>query len=223
MDLLSAELSAETLAALQAHLTAAKLDEDNDVSEDFRLSQFWYDTKTGDALALEAMEHSNGGPIAFVSTPAAFKALKALHPERKNVFLFEYDHRFQDKYPDEFAFYDYNSPLDVDAKFHHFFDYVLVDPPYLNTNCMSKFADTMRLLSKKTEKRDGAKDVILTPNAFITASILRKDMKKDLGFTPSGFVPTFESKLSNHFLTYTNYTSKRFGPSTDDYSSDDEA
>ncbi|OQR95225.1 N(6)-adenine-specific DNA methyltransferase [Achlya hypogyna] len=220
MDLLSAELSAETLAALQAHLTAAKLEEDNDVSEDFRLSQFWYDAKTGDALALEAMDHSNGGPIAFVSTPAAFKALKALYPDRDNVYLFEYDYRFQDKYPDEFAFYDYNSPLEVDAKFHHFFDYVLVDPPYLNTNCMSKFAETMRLLSKNVDAKDGAKGIIRTPNAFITASVLRKDMFKELGFTPTGFVPTFESKLSNHFLTYTNYTSERFGPCTEDFGND---
>ncbi|OQS05162.1 peroxisomal multifunctional enzyme [Thraustotheca clavata] len=220
MDLLSSELSADTLAALQAHLAAAKLDEDNDVSEDFRLSQFWYDKKTGDALAMEAMEQSNGGPIAFVSTPAAYKALKAMYPERENVYLFEYDYRFQEKYPSEFAFYDYNSPLEIDAKFHHFFDYVLVDPPYLNTNCMSKFADTMRLLSKEVVKKDGAKDVIVSRNAFITAAVLRKDMFKELGFTPTGFIPSFESKLSNHFYTYTNYTSGRFGKCTENFSDD---
>ncbi|KAF0686353.1 Aste57867_21855 [Aphanomyces stellatus] len=219
MDLLlSSELSAETLAALQAHLAEAKLNEDNEVSEDFRLSQFWYDQRTGDELAEEAQEKSNGGPIAFVSTPAAFKALKALYPERKDVYLFEFDHRFEEKYPMEFAFYDYNTPVDIDVKFHHFFDYVLVDPPYLNTNCMSKFATTMRLLSKNVD----AQGVIHTPNAFITAQMLRQDIFKDLGFTPSGFVPTFESKLSNHFLTYTNYESDRFGPCTETFSDDEE-
>ena len=37
-------------------------------------------------------------------------------------------------------------------------------------------------------------------------------MKADLGFVPTGFYPTFESKLSNHLFTHTNYKSKRFGP-----------
>ncbi|CAK4611710.1 hypothetical protein LEN26_017847 [Aphanomyces euteiches] len=218
MDLLSAELSAETLAALQAHLATAKLNEESEVSEDFRLSQFWYDKKTGDALALEALEKSNGGPIAFVSTPAAFKALKAIEPDRKDVYLFEYDHRFEEKYPMEFVFYDYNTPLEIDAKFHHFFSYVLVDPPYLNVNCMSKFAQTMRWLSKDVDSQGR----IQTPNAFITAQMLRKDIYKDLGFIPSGFIPTFESKLSNQFLTYTNYTSERFGPCDEDFSDAEE-
>ena len=44
------------------------------------------------------------------------------------------------------------------------------------------------------------------------AQLLRKAMKADLGFTPTGFYPSFESKLSNQLLTYTNYESQRFGP-----------
>lgn len=53
--------------------------------------------------------------------------------------------------------------------------------------------------------------------------MLRKDIYADLGFTPSGFAPTFESKLSNQFLTYINYASERFGASSEDFvDSDDE-
>lgn len=53
--------------------------------------------------------------------------------------------------------------------------------------------------------------------------MLRKPIYQNLGFKPSGFYPTFESKLSNQFLTYTNYESARFGPCTEDYGdSDDE-
>lgn len=47
---------------------------------------------------------------------------------------------------------------------------------------------------------------------MFSAQLLRKEMKADLGFTPTGFYPSFESKLSNHLLTYTNYESERFGP-----------
>ncbi|EQC27721.1 hypothetical protein, variant 2 [Saprolegnia diclina VS20] len=210
--LLSSELSAETLAALQAHLAAVQVrDEDDDVSEDFRLSQFWYDQKTGDALALEALEKSKGGPIAFLSTPAAFKALKAMEPERDNVYLFEYDHRFGDKYGDAFAFYDYNNPLDVDTKFHHFFDYVLVEPPYLTSQCLRGFAKTMRLISREVDIVDGV-EVLKTPNTFINSGAMHKVMLNELKLVPSGFVPTFESKLSNRLTTYINYESERFGP-----------
>ncbi|POM80409.1 N(6)-adenine-specific DNA methyltransferase, partial [Phytophthora palmivora] len=91
-----------------------------------------------------------------------------------------------------------------------------------NANCMGKFAETMRWLSKSVEVVPGKKDKILNPCTFITARMLRKDIYADLGFTPSSFKPTFESKLSNQFLTYTNYRSKRFGESTEDFGDSDE-
>ncbi|RHY96782.1 hypothetical protein DYB37_009098 [Aphanomyces astaci] len=40
---------------------------------------------------------------------------------------------------------------------------------------------------------------------------LKEAMADELGLTPSGFVPTFESKLSNRLTTYVNYSSERFG------------
>uniref|UniRef100_A0AAV1U3F4 N(6)-adenine-specific DNA methyltransferase 2 n=1 Tax=Peronospora matthiolae TaxID=2874970 RepID=A0AAV1U3F4_9STRA len=221
--LLSTELSADTLAALQAHLKTQEAEEDAAVSEDFRLSQFWYDDRTGRALAQEAIDQSKKMRIAFVSTPAAYRDFLKIQEESDspidgdNVFLFEYDRRFHEKYGPHFVFYDYNEPTKLPEQFHHFFDYVLVDPPYLNTNCMSKFAETMRWLAKDVKVVPGKADEILNPCTFITARMLRKEMHANLGFTPSGFTPTFESKLSNQFLTYTNYLSDRFGKSTEDY------
>ncbi|RLN46524.1 hypothetical protein BBJ28_00013853 [Nothophytophthora sp. Chile5] len=251
--LLASELSADTLAALQAHLQAQQAEEDPAVSEDFRLSQLyaptWYDDRTGRALAQEAVDHSKELKIAFVSTPAAYRDFLKIQEERSegttplngdNVFLFEFDRRFDEKYGEHFVFYDYNTPTELPARFHHFFDYVLVDPPYLvrcgasplelwrrytvwlcaqpvaccafdclvpqNPTCMGKFAETMRWLAKDVEAVPGQKEKIRNPCTFIT-----------------DFRPTFESKLSNQFLTYTNYRSERFGVSTEDFgSSDDE-
>ncbi|KAG7399822.1 EEF1A lysine methyltransferase 1 [Phytophthora boehmeriae] len=227
--LLSSELSADTLAALQAHLQSQQAAQDADVSEDFRLSQFWYDDKTGRALAQEAIDHSKDKRVAFVSTPAAYRDFLKIQEESDtpidgdNVFLFEFDRRFDEKYGDHFVFYDYNTPTELPEKFHHFFDYVLMDPPYLNANCMGKFAATMRWLSKDVEAVPGQNDRILNPCTFITARMLRKNIYADLGFKPSGFYPTFESKLSNQFLTYTNYSSERFGENKEEFGdSDDE-
>jgi hypothetical protein len=42
-------------------------------------------------------------------------------------------------------------------------------------------------------------------------------MLGDLGFTPTGFYPSFESKLSNQLLTYTNYKSERFSECTEEF------
>ncbi|RQM08942.1 hypothetical protein DD237_008322 [Peronospora effusa] len=221
------ELSADTLAALQAHLQEQQVQQDAGVSEDFRLSQFWYDNRTGRALAQEAIDQSKENCIAFVSTPAAYRYFLKIQEESEssidgdNVYLFEYDRRFGEKYNDHFVFYDYNESTNLPEKFHRFFDYVLVDPPYLNINCMSKFAETMRWLVKDVEVVPGSKHKILNPCTFITARMLRKDIFADLNFTPSGFTPTFESKLSNQFLTYTNYVSDRFGESTENFEDSD--
>ncbi|KAH7462962.1 hypothetical protein KRP22_001574 [Phytophthora ramorum] len=222
-ELLASELSAETLAALQAHLLERHQEEDAPVSEDFRLSQFWYDDKTGRALAQEAIDHSSSElRIAFVSTPAAYRDFLKLQSEEQdeakrvamgeNVYIFEFDRRFGEKYGDRFCFYDYNAPTDLPDKFHHFFDYVLMEPPHLSPDCLAKFSDTMRWLARDVDKVPGKKDRVMNPSTFINSQLLRKEMRADLGFTPTGFYPSFESKLSNHLLTYTNYASERFGP-----------
>ena len=97
----------------------------------------WYDTQTGRALAQEAIDQSKEKRIAFVSTPAAYRSFLTLQEESEssidgeNVYLFEYDRRFGDKYNEHFVFYDYNEPTKLPENFHRFFDYVLVDPPYL--------------------------------------------------------------------------------------------
>ncbi|OWZ16349.1 LOW QUALITY PROTEIN: N(6)-adenine-specific DNA methyltransferase 2 [Phytophthora megakarya] len=102
------------------------------VSEDFRHSQFWYNEKTGRALAQAAIDHSsNELKIAFVSAPAAYRDLFKIQCEKEgesmggNVYIFEYDHRFGGKYCNRLCFYNYTAPTDQPVKFHQ---YVLVEP-----------------------------------------------------------------------------------------------
>ncbi|TDH67226.1 hypothetical protein CCR75_001603 [Bremia lactucae] len=222
-ELLANELSTETLAALQAHLQETHKEDNAFVSEDFRLSQFWYDEQTGRSLAKEAIEHSsNELKIAFVSTPAAYRDFLKIQSEvtdnrkqarmAENVYIFEFDRRFGAKYGESYCFYDYNTPTSLPEKFHHFFDYVLMEPPHLSQDCLKKYSDTLRWLAKDVESVPHKKDRVVCPSAFINSKQLRKEMKAELGFTPSGFYPGFQSKLSNHLLTYTNYKSERFGP-----------
>ncbi|GMF24816.1 unnamed protein product [Phytophthora lilii] len=124
--LLSSELSADTLAALQAHLQTQQAQQDAAVSEDFRLSQLcvssrqwptddWHtDAELLPVADFLKIQEESDSPI-----------------NGDNVYLFEFDRRFDEKYSGHFVFYDYNEPTNLPEKFHHFFDYVLVDPPYL--------------------------------------------------------------------------------------------
>ena len=85
-------------------------------TEDWQLSQFWYDDATSDALARECVRAAGeGGRVACVSCPSLFFALRRLFPgdeDKDRARLFEFDKRFA-KVGQQFVFYDYKSPLDI--------------------------------------------------------------------------------------------------------------
>ena len=112
------QLSSETFSALQEFYKDQEEKEDvlkqlsdsihnNSVadnstylSEDWQLSQFWYDDKTALDLATEvmrlaALEKDDIASIACISCPTLFIAIKKHFPETKcKVKLLEYDKRF---------------------------------------------------------------------------------------------------------------------------------
>ncbi len=49
------QLSAETLRALQEFYNEKESKKETDIDEDWQLSQFWYDSVTGETLAREAL------------------------------------------------------------------------------------------------------------------------------------------------------------------------
>ncbi len=84
-------------------------------SEDWQLSQFWYDKATAEALAEECLRAAGeGGRVACVSCPTLFLALRRLSPKMgERLRLFEFDRRFASSLGGQFVFYDYKSPLDI--------------------------------------------------------------------------------------------------------------
>lgn len=65
-----------------------------------------------------------------------------------SVKLFEYDQRFG-AYGSDFVFYDYNEPMKFDKVLLNSFDLVVVDPPFLSEECLTKSLQTARSLMKK--------------------------------------------------------------------------
>lgn len=141
-----------------------------------QLSQFWYDDKTTEYLSREACRAAGPtGKIALISCPTLYKSLKSdAHNNQGKchngtsinlvycvwlvqfstlnicflaVTLFEFDKRFG-IYGDDFILYDYNKPLDIPSHFAGNFDVVVVDPPFISEECLTKTAATVKFLAK---------------------------------------------------------------------------
>jgi len=201
------KLSATAAAALQQFYLEQQLEnerlnlahqgnlEDYQPQEDWQLSQFWYDDITANALAREALAVAGeNGRIACVSSPTAYKKVKELKPETVEAKCFEYDRRFQ-IYGQDFVFYDFNDPLNMDVSLKNYFDIVIADPPFLSEDCLTKTAMTVKFL---------AKDKII----LCTGAVMEELAFKLLHVLPCQFRPTHQNRLQNEFLCYANYASE---------------
>ncbi|KAK7107848.1 EEF1A lysine methyltransferase 1-like isoform X1 [Littorina saxatilis] len=200
------QLSAQALAALQEFYQEQSNLEENmtgtlegDVEkfnpkEDWQLSQFWSDDATAERLTREALAVvGENGRIACVSCPTTYKKIRELKGDGVQAFCLEYDERFK-VFGEHFVFYDYNEPLRLPVEFKNSFDLVLVDPPFLSEECLSKVAITVQYLTK---------DKVL----LCTGAVMAEAADRLLGVKLTKFVPTHTHQLQNEFRCYTNYDS----------------
>lgn len=196
------QLSAHTLAALQEFYAKEKQrqesevsQENQEISEDWQLSQFWYDNRTATILAEEALRASQNGRIACLCSPTLYKKLLEIKPEGCEAKVFEYDRRFS-VFGEDFVFYDYKKPLDLPASVtEHSFDIVVADPPFLSEECLRKTAETIKYLGKEK--------IILC-----TGQIMEDLAFKLLRVEPCKFQPTHARNLANKFACFLNYDSE---------------
>ncbi|CAN6719482.1 unnamed protein product [Malus baccata var. baccata] len=165
------------------------------ISEDWRLSQFWYDPRTAQTLAQEVLTLCNS---ATPSARVACVACPSLHAYLKNadsdvsVQLLEYDKRFE-QYGSDFSFYDYNRPEDLPFELKNAFDIVVADPPYLE--CLEKVAQTISFLARSEKSH----------LLLLTGAVQKERAAELMGLHPCGFRPQHSSKLGNEFRLFTNY------------------
>ncbi|KAG0072404.1 hypothetical protein BGZ89_006432 [Linnemannia elongata] len=169
--------------------------------EDWQLSQFWYDDNTSEQLAREVLENTDKDSlVCCISSPTAYVKLMSMKPPtQNNNFLFEYDTRF-DVYGRQFIHYDYSHPLEfrLAQELKSSVDLIVVDPPFLSEECLTKTLETVRFLLK-----EGGKVVLCT------GAVMEPIAKKD-GLLMTTFYPGHQNGLSNDFRCYVNYASKRF-------------
>ncbi|KAI8345826.1 putative N6-adenine methyltransferase-domain-containing protein [Mortierella sp. GBAus27b] len=169
--------------------------------EDWQLSQFWYDEATSEKLAREILDNTDANSIVCcISSPTAYVKLMSMDPPNtNNLFLFEFDTRF-DVYGRHFIHYDYSKPLEfrLAEELKGSVDMIVVDPPFLSEECLTKTLQTVRSLLK-----EGGKVVLCT--GLVMAKIAKED-----GLELTTFHPGHQNGLSNDFRCYVNYKSNQF-------------
>lgn len=155
--------------------------------------------------------------IACVSCPTLFKRLHEILRDRClinksyldniEIKLFEYDRRFEKLYNntngdsennlENFIFYDYNKPLEMNIKYKNKFNLVIADPPYIAEECMLKTCMTIRyLLINSTNSK------IIVCTGELMNDLLNKclNMKQCINFEPK-----HARNLANQFKCFANY------------------
>lgn len=166
------------------------------VTEDWRLSQFWYEPETARTVAQEVLTVCSKSPnfrVACIACPTLYAYLKKMDPGI-SAQLLEYDNRFE-QYGSEFSFYDYNRPVDLPSELKQAFQVVVADPPYLSKECLEKVAQTVSFLAQPD----------LSRLLLLTGEVQRDLASELLGLHPCNFKPQHSSKLGNEFRLFTNY------------------
>lgn len=193
------ELSGYAKAALEEFLREREAYEKGTVpEEDWQLSQFWYSDETAAALAKEVMRAAGpDGGIACISCPTLYKKLRELGCKNM-IKLLEFDRRFE-CHGEDFVHYDYNTPLQIPQDWLGKFTVVVLDPPFLSDECLSKTAETV---------------VFLRPKFIIlcTGAVMESHAERLLGLRPCNFKPMHTRNLGNEFKCFANYDLDEFCP-----------
>ncbi|KAJ3260906.1 hypothetical protein HDU77_001183 [Chytriomyces hyalinus] len=179
----------------------------DDFTEDWQLSQFWYDKTTAVHLATHSVAVTpSAGKLACVSSPTVFVELMK-HAELADAvdpYVFEFDSRFS-VFGSAFVFFDFNHPTTFDTlndtrPLQAQFDTLVVDPPFLSDECWTKTSECVRWLAKK----DSCKIIVCT------GLVMRAKIEKELGCKLTSFEPKHKGGLSNEFGCFTNFESEGF-------------
>ena len=165
----------------------------SNTSENADLNQYWYSEKTCKILCAAVKESISlkGGArarVAFLSTPSLYFSLDEEY--RKQCTLFDIDTSLGA------TSFDFNKPNDFDARLHHTFDVIVIDPPFISQSVWESYAATVALLGVK-----GDPHIICTTveaNALLMERLFKCKVTR---FQPS--IP----KLVYQYNTYTNFKS----------------
>eukprot|EP01097_Dermamoeba_algensis_P008704 TRINITY_DN5897_c0_g1_i1.p1 TRINITY_DN5897_c0_g1~~TRINITY_DN5897_c0_g1_i1.p1 ORF type:complete len:220 (+),score=45.95 TRINITY_DN5897_c0_g1_i1:82-741(+) len=199
-------LSPEALKALK-EFYAENSSSSSDFQENWKLSQFWYNQETCEIVTEEIekqlVERGGQGKIGCVCTPTLFRHLWDNRPSlRERLYVFDIDPRFE-TYGKNFRVYDFNSPESLSdvGELKDKFEVLIVDPPYLNSECFQQVWTTLNLLSVKST----------TPLIiFLTGQVMLETLQNLSAGTikETKFKPGHVNNLGNQFACFANFAPK---------------
>lgn len=166
--------------------------------EDF--NQYWFSENTIEFIVNQIEKY--GKKVAFVSTPSVFFSVN--ETIQKNSILFDYDEIFTKKSKNAVKF-DYRE-FDHITDYDNSFDFILVDPPFINEEAWTKYSNFIKKIAKKREDDNTVLDSkILTCSIAENQEILLRLLNLKLRtFQPS--IP----HLVYQYNFYTNYEDDEF-------------
>ncbi|KAG7863222.1 hypothetical protein KL939_000541 [Ogataea angusta] len=186
----------------------------DDFKEDWQLSQFWYSDHTANTLADELLDGAdNETIICIASAPSVYAAIRAREPSElptKNIYLLEFDRRFEilsgSRY---FGYFDYNQPYNVPEHLKGKCHRLLIDPPFLEVECQRKSALAAKTLlhpenNQKTKKGE-LRYKLITCTGERMADVVTS-YYPDVHMTT--FYPEHKNGLSNEFRCYASFEGK---------------
>lgn len=137
--------------------------------ENENFNQYWFSEKTIEFI-LNQIVKQNPKKIAFVSTPSLF--FSASDEIKEKSVLFDYDEVFLKKHKNV-SLFNYLDFDETAEKYKNEFDFVVIDPPFINEEAWEKFAKFARLISLKNDE-DGIASKILTCSILENEDFLKK-------------------------------------------------
>lgn len=178
----------------------------DDFKEDWQLSQFWYSDSTADTL-LDALfeDATEDTVICIASAPSVYAIMNKRDPTSiptKHIYLLEYDKRFELlSGKDHFGFYDYNEPDNFRDDLRGKIDRLLIDPPFLETECQWKSSQTAKSLLRNQSSR----------LISCTGERMKENVLKNYpGIKVTDFFPEHKNGLSNEFRCYANFSCSKW-------------
>lgn len=107
-------------------------------AESASLNQYWYSSRTIEALVSEIESGALGHRIAFLSTPSVYCSLPAQSRARQASIVFDIDEQWAGP---NFRRFDFHQGVDADS-----FTAAIVDPPFVTRDVWLKYCQAIKKL-----------------------------------------------------------------------------
>ena len=111
-----------------------------------QFNQYWFSENTIEFIVKQVEKY--GKKVAFVCTPSVFFSVN--EEIQKNGILFDYDEIFTKKSKNAVV-YDYKDYSNIKG-YDNYFDFIMVDPPYINEDAWTLFANFIKKIAKKQDE-----------------------------------------------------------------------